>query len=88
MSTDSPIGDELARVRHVILDRDGVLNRELERGWLTDPSQWEWEEGALDALAAWASHGVLLSVVTNQSGIGRGAVAKRDVDKLRVTRAI
>ena len=71
--SDSPI-------RHVILDRDGVLNRELEKGWLTDPDQWVWEPGALEALGVWSAHGTRISVATNQSGIGRGVASSGAVD--------
>ena len=67
-------------IRHVILDRDGVLNRELEKGWLTDPDQWVWEPGALEALGLWSAHGTRISVATNQSGIGRGVASSGAVD--------
>jgi histidinol phosphatase-like enzyme len=36
-------------IRHVILDRDGVLNREApDGGWVTRPDDWTWEPGALE----------------------------------------
>lgn len=72
--------DSVSPIRHVILDRDGVLNRELEKGWLTDPDQWVWEPGALEALGLWAAHGTRISVATNQSGIGRGVASRGAVD--------
>ena len=82
MNRVSPTGASPAPIRHVILDRDGVLNRELASGWLTDPGQWEWEQGALDALGIWSTHGTRISVATNQSGIGRRVVSSRDVDSI------
>jgi D-glycero-D-manno-heptose 1,7-bisphosphate phosphatase len=69
-------------IEHAILDRDGVLNRELDSGWLASPSQWEWEEGSLEALQRLTQAGVKISVVSNQSGIGRGVVSRRDVDEV------
>jgi len=72
----------LPAIEHVILDRDGVLNRELDGDWLSSPSQWEWEEGSLQALQRLTRAGVKISVVSNQSGIGRGVVSRRDVDEL------
>ena len=75
-------GDSMAPIRHVILDRDGVLNRELESGWLTDPGQWEWERGVIEALRTWSSHGMRISVATNQSGIGRGVASRQAVDAI------
>jgi D-glycero-D-manno-heptose 1,7-bisphosphate phosphatase len=62
--------------RHVILDRDGVLNREsAEAGCVSDPSQFHWLPGALEALALLHRAGVHLSVATNQAAVGRGLVS-------------
>lgn len=74
----------LGEVGHLILDRDGTLNRESVGGWLADPAQWEWEEGVLEALQLLSKTGVVVSVVTNQSGIGRGIVSQADVDRVHV----
>ena len=67
---------------HLILDRDGVLNREAESGWLSSPEQWVWEQGSLEALERLARAEIKISVVSNQSGIGRGAVSREEVDAL------
>jgi D-glycero-D-manno-heptose 1,7-bisphosphate phosphatase len=70
-----------APVRHVILDRDGVLNEEApERGYVTRPEKWRWVPGSLDALASLARAGVRVSVATNQSGVGRGIMTLQDLD--------
>jgi len=82
MSGASPDGEARAPIRHVILDRDGVLNRELESGWLTDPRQWEWERGAIESLQIWSRNGIRISVATNQSGIGRGVTSSQAVDAI------
>lgn len=69
----------------VLLDRDGVLDREVAGGWLAAPRDWTWEVGAeagLAALAALLADGGAAAVVTNQSGIGRGVVAAEAVDAL------
>jgi D-glycero-D-manno-heptose 1,7-bisphosphate phosphatase len=59
--------------KHVILDRDGVLNREAEGfGYILEPAQFHWLPGALDALATLHRAGIYLTVATNQSGVGRG----------------
>jgi len=67
-------------VRHLIVDRDGTLNRELESGWIQRFDQWEWEPGSLEALELLVKLGVRISIVTNQSGIGRGVVSAAEVD--------
>jgi D-glycero-D-manno-heptose 1,7-bisphosphate phosphatase len=62
--------------KHVILDRDGVLNREAHgAGYVLEPAQFLWLPGALEALATLRHAGVHLSVATNQSGIGRGLMS-------------
>ena len=58
-------------MRHLLLDRDGVLNVEHPSGWVTDPADWIWQPGALDALVR-LSKARRVSVVTNQSVVGRG----------------
>jgi D-glycero-D-manno-heptose 1,7-bisphosphate phosphatase len=65
-----------ATVRHLILDRDGVLNRESGDGsYVRTPQEFEWLPGALEALALLRRAGVRLTVVTNQAGVGRGIVS-------------
>lgn len=60
-------------IRHVILDRDGVLNREApEHGYILTPADFHWLPGALEALALLHGAGIRLSVATNQSAVGRG----------------
>ena len=71
-----------AFVRHVIIDRDGVLNREISGGWLVEPRDWEWERGSLEAICLLASRGLAITIATNQSCIGRGLVARETVDQL------
>ena len=59
--------------KHVILDRDGVLNYEArDSGYVREPEEFIWLPGALEALAQLRRAGVYLSVATNQSGVGRG----------------
>ncbi|MCP4898396.1 MAG: HAD-IIIA family hydrolase [bacterium] len=68
-------------VQHIVLDRDGVLNRENPSGgWVTQPDQWVWEEGARSALVLASSAGIKLSIVSNQSCIGRGVATIAAID--------
>lgn len=63
------------RIRHFIIDRDGVLNREDPAGgWVRTWAEWRWEQGALEGLRIITAAGAYVSVVTNQSCIGRGKV--------------
>jgi phosphoheptose isomerase len=59
-------------IRHVILDRDGVLNEVAPGGgYITDLTDWNWIPGALDGLALLRTAGIRTSIATNQSAVGR-----------------
>ena len=71
------------KIRHVILDRDGVLNREAaEGGWIREPHEWIWEQGAREGLLLFARAGVHISVVTNQSCMGRGLASSEAITRV------
>lgn len=55
----------------IILDRDGVINRDLGT-YVTCPDEFEFIDGALAALAALKRAGFTLAIATNQAGIARG----------------
>jgi len=54
----------------VLIDRDGVLN--VDHGYVAEPERLEWVPGARRAVAALNRSGVLVIVITNQSGVARG----------------
>ena len=58
------------------LDRDGTLIYDV--GYLSDPEQVTLLPGVVAGLKWLQSHGYLLVVVTNQSGIGRGLITEAD----------
>jgi len=69
------------KYRHVILDRDGVLNVEPpDRGYVLRPADFRWLPGALTSLAALRHAGIRLSVATNQSGVGRGLMTRAQLE--------
>src|SRR4026209_2289750 len=69
------------RPTHVILDRDDALNEEApDGGYVSSRAQWRWIPGALEALAMFKRGGLLVSVVTNHSGVGRGIMSYADLD--------
>lgn len=72
-----------APARHVILDRDGVLNVERsDGGYVEDWSQWQWIPGSLEGLGMLSAAGVHISVATNQAGVGRGLIARGALDAI------
>jgi D-glycero-D-manno-heptose 1,7-bisphosphate phosphatase len=54
----------------VFLDRDGVMN--VDHGYVAQTADWQWVNGAREAVALCNRLGLWVFIVTNQSGIGRG----------------
>jgi D-glycero-D-manno-heptose 1,7-bisphosphate phosphatase len=55
----------------VMLDRDGVINEDRVE-FIRSPEDWRPLPGSLEAIARLHRAGFLVTVVTNQSGVGRG----------------
>jgi D-glycero-D-manno-heptose 1,7-bisphosphate phosphatase len=55
----------------VILDRDGVINKDSPH-YIKSTSEWEPIAGSLEAIALLNQNGFRVAVATNQSGISRG----------------
>ncbi len=73
------------KYRHLILDRDGVLNYEAAApGYVMRPEDFRWLPGSLEGLALLREAGIRLSVATNQSGVGRGLMT---LDELQAVNA-
>jgi len=66
--------------RAAFLDRDGVIN--VDRGYVCRREDFQFVPGTLAACAQLHRQGLLLVVVTNQSGIGRGLYAEDDYRRL------
>lgn len=56
--------------RLVILDRDGVINRDSD-DFVRTPDEWIPIEGSIEAIAQLSTAGYDVAVLTNQSGVGR-----------------
>ena len=65
----------------VFFDRDGVLN--VDKSYLGFIKDFEWMDGAKEALAYLTRQGYAIIVVTNQSGVARGYYTEDDVKKGR-----
>lgn len=66
--------------RAVILDRDGVINK--DRGYLYQPEEFCFLDGIFSFCHTAQSKGYLLIVATNQSGIARGYYTEEDFFRL------
>ena len=69
--------------RHLILDRDGVLNEEApDHGYVLRPADFKWLPRSLEALRMLSRAGLRISVVTNQSAVGRGLMSQAQLDQV------
>ncbi|CAH2030686.1 D-glycero-beta-D-manno-heptose 1,7-bisphosphate 7-phosphatase [Trichlorobacter ammonificans] len=66
--------------RAVFLDRDGTLN--IEKEYLFRIEEFEFVPGAVEAIRLLNRAGLLVVVVTNQSGIARGYYSEADLQRL------
>lgn len=57
--------------RWIILDRDGVINRDSEN-FIKNADEWIPIEGSIEAIGQLSRAGFRIVVITNQSGVGRG----------------
>lgn len=65
----------------VLLDRDGVINRDSDR-YIKTVAEWQPLPGSLEAIADLNAAGFRVAVVTNQSGIGRGLLGERELEAI------
>ena len=63
------------------LDRDGVINVNND-DYVSRVSDWEFEEGSLDAIVRIRKHGHKIVILTNQGGIEKGLYTEEDVEKV------
>ncbi len=61
----------LTEKKLVILDRDGVINRE-SPDFIKSPEEWIPIPGSLEAIAALTAKDIRIAIATNQSGVARG----------------
>lgn len=65
----------------IVLDRDGVINRE-SKHFIKTPDEWQPISGSLEAIASLTQAGFVVVVATNQSGLGRGLFNNQALDEI------
>ncbi|MBU0700837.1 D-glycero-beta-D-manno-heptose 1,7-bisphosphate 7-phosphatase [bacterium] len=65
--------------RVVFLDRDGVINKKLEGDYVKSYDEFIFLPGVIDAIKKIKQKGLLVIIITNQSGIGRGIMTEDDL---------
>lgn len=64
----------------LFLDRDGVINRRLPDAYVRYPDEFELLPDVLPILAHARSCGMLLILITNQQGVGKGLMTNAELD--------
>ncbi|MEX1191955.1 MAG: HAD-IIIA family hydrolase [Brumimicrobium sp.] len=64
----------------LFLDRDGVINKRNFDGYITKPEEFKFLEGVPEALNKLKEQFNKIIVVTNQQGISKGIMSKRNLD--------
>lgn len=66
---------DVSALAAVFLDRDGVINENVDGSYVSRWEEFQFLPGSLEALRALHRAGLPVVVVTNQAGIGRGYLA-------------
>ncbi len=67
--------------RLIILDRDGVINRD-SPNYITRPQQWQALPGSLEAIARLCRAEYRVVIITNQSGIAKGLYSINTLNRI------
>ncbi len=66
----------------LFLDRDGVINRRIEGGYVTQATEFEFLPGVLEAFSIFSKLFYPIIVVTNQQGIGKGKMTEEQLSEI------
>ncbi|MAZ89534.1 MAG: D-glycero-beta-D-manno-heptose-1,7-bisphosphate 7-phosphatase [Cellvibrionaceae bacterium] len=71
----------MPKVKLVILDRDGVINRDSD-AYVKSVDEFILIDGSADAIARLCQQGFTVAVATNQSGLARGYFTEQDLEAM------
>lgn len=66
----------------LFLDRDGVINKKIENGYVLNIEMFKFLNGVLEGLSLLAKIFNKIIIVTNQRGIGKGLMSEKDLNKI------
>ena len=69
----------------LFLDRDGVINKRLMDGYITNWSDFVFIDGVFEALNILQQQFSTIVIVTNQQGIGKGLYTIEDLNNIHNT---
>lgn len=68
--------------RYVLLDRDGVINRRVQGGYVTSWEHFEFLPRALEAIRLLTENGYTALVISNQACVGKGLLSSAELDAI------
>jgi D-glycero-D-manno-heptose 1,7-bisphosphate phosphatase len=71
----------LTDIKLIILDRDGVINADSAE-YIKSPNEFHPLPGSLEAIAELNRAGFIVTIATNQSGVGRGYYSLETLDSI------
>lgn len=71
----------LSAKKMVILDRDGVINVDSDE-YIKSPEEWMPIPGSLEAIKKLNDANIIVTVATNQSGLGRGLFSEKTLHNI------
>ncbi len=71
-------------MKAIFLDRDGVINKKSESGYITCWKDFVFLPGAIEGIKKMYDDGYLLFIVTNQQCIGKGLITEEDLQHIHL----
>ncbi|BDI21620.1 HAD-IIIA family hydrolase [Herbiconiux sp. L3-i23] len=71
---EAAVRDRDGKAWCLFIDRDGVINTRIMDGYVRSWEEFDFEPGALEAIASLSSWAPRVVIVTNQQGIGKGVM--------------
>ncbi len=68
----------------LFLDRDGVINRRIAGGYVSDWNQFEFLPGVLESIRKFSGIFGRIIVVSNQQGVGKGLMSEKEVNGIHL----
>ncbi|HAP02382.1 MAG TPA: phosphatase [Bacteroidetes bacterium] len=72
-------GFEIDKSWTLFLDRDGVINKNIEGGYVLSKNMYQWLNGSREAISKLTKIFGRIIIVTNQQGIGKGLMSEQDL---------
>lgn len=64
----------------LLLDRDGIINKRIIGGYVRRPEEFLLLSDIIPVLDAAREANMIIAVITNQQGVGKGLMTERDLD--------